>query len=131
MKTKIIETSDTAKFNWGKFLIGRFDHEWEREAGVSPEEGSLLRSQGWGPDHILVMDLSVGHAAMFLPSRSAKPEIDIRNTGIYFCPLFSGFLEWVYQQDLTDLDALPDYVELEPVFELRGPSPGEYKKVGG
>ena len=26
-----------------------------------------------------------------------------------------GFMGWLYQQDLADLDGLPDYVELEPV----------------
>lgn len=126
MKTKIIEASDPENFNWGKFLLGRFDHEWERKSRVDVDI-PLLRTQGWGPDHILVMDLSVGHSAMFLPSRSAMPEIDIANTGIYFCPLFLRFLQWLYLQDLVELDNLPDHVELEPVFMLRGPTPGTYR----
>ena len=129
MKTKIIEASDRDKFNWGKFLIGRFDDEWHRLSLVTDKlRTCLIRSQGWGPDDILVMDLSVGHAAMFTPSRSASPQVDVENTGIYFCPLFLGFMEWLYQQDLADLDTLPDYVEMEPVHLIRGPAPGEYKR---
>ena len=136
MKTKIIEASDRDKFNWGKFMLGRFDDEWKTRARVgqleldddAPGEGPcLLRSQGWGPEHILIMDLSVGHAAIFLPRRAGAPRVDVENTGIYFCPLFRGFMEWVYQQDLADLDSLPDYVELEPVHLLRGPASGEYQ----
>ena len=74
------------------------------------------------------MDLSVGHAAIFTPGGSAQ--IDIKNTGIYFCPLFQGFMNWLYQQDLRDLDSLPDYIELEPVHAFRGPVPGEYRERG-
>ncbi len=129
METKIIEASDCDKFNWGKFLIGRFDHEWERRAQIlSALDGpSLIGSQGWGPEDLLVMDLSVGHAAMFTPRAGALPHVDVENTGIYFCPLFRGFMEWLYRQDLQDLSGLPDYVELDPVYMIRGPAPGEYQ----
>ena len=129
MKTKIIEASDTTQFNWGKFLVGRFDQEWERRSKVGLEV-SVIRSQGWGPEHIMVMDLSVGHAAVFLPRPNGAPIVDVEDTGIYFCPLFRGFMEWLYLQDLVDLDSLPDYVELEPVHMVRGPAPGKYKGRG-
>jgi len=129
VRTKIIEASDRDKWNYGKFMLGRFDHEWERRAQViDPLDGpSLIGSQGWGPDHILVMDLSVGHAAVFLPRPNSMAHIDVEDTGIYFCPLFRGFMEWLYQQDLSDLNALPDHVELGPVHLIRGPVPGEYR----
>lgn len=128
MKTKIIEASDRDKFNWGKFMLGRFDDEWHRRGQIDDSRQPLLSRQGWGPDHLLVMDLSVGHSAIFLPRAGSNPIVDVENTGIYFCPLFHGFMEWLYQQNLSDLDALPDYVELEPVHLLRGPAPGEYKR---
>lgn len=106
-------------------MLGRFDDEWKRRGSVDESSQPLLSRLGWGPDHIMVMDLSVGHAAIFAPH--GFPAIDVDDTGIYFCPLFRGFLEWLYQQDLSDLDALPDRVELEPVHMFRGPAPGEYR----
>ena len=52
MKTKIIEASDRDKFNWGKFLIDRFDDEWQRRGQVDDSGQPLLSRQGWGPEHV-------------------------------------------------------------------------------
>lgn len=127
METKIIEASDRDHFNWGKFMLGRFTDEWSRKSQVATISRSLLRSLGWSPKHLLVTDLSVGHSAVFLPRADGCPVDDVKKTGIYFCPLFQEFIEWLYWQDLRDLGALPDYVELAPLHMLRGPAPGEYR----
>jgi hypothetical protein len=34
------------------------------------------------------------------------------STGSWVCPLFEPFLAWLLAQDLSDLDALPDFAEL-------------------
>lgn len=120
LETKIIET--TSKLNWGKFMLCRFDAEWRARSAVSGLGMSLLREIGWGPQHLWVLDLQTGEGAFFLPHRngSAKAELN-RKHRIWVCPMFESFLEWLYQQDLTDLQALPALVELSHAeFALYG-----------
>lgn len=111
METKIIEA--TNQLNWGKFMLCRFDTEWRARSAVSGLNAPLLREIGWSPNHLWVLDLQTGEGAFFLPQRngSAKAELNGKHR-IWVCPMFEPFLEWLYQQDLTDLQALPQLVEL-------------------
>lgn len=109
MKTKIIEVTNE-HFNWGKFLLGRPHEEWQRtvQVGGDPTAGRslLLARCGWTRDHIWVLDLQTGEGAFFKPGGAAKA--DLEKHRIWVCPMFEPFLEWLYEQDLSDLDALPD-----------------------
>ncbi len=109
MKTKLIEVTDATRFNWGKFCVMRFDHEWERPSKIGITS-SLLREIGWNARNIVVLDLQTGEGAQFLPGGLARA--DLNKHRIWVCPMFEPFLAWLYLQDLTDLDALPDLVDL-------------------
>lgn len=142
MKTKIIEASND--FNWGKFLLGRMDEEWKLRSGLfdvarqvtddvlgdgsyddmhapnyaRPGTRPLLAQLGWGPEHLWVLDLQTGEGAFFKPGGYAKNDLD--KHAIWVCPLFEPFLGWLYQQDLSDLDALPACVTIEARPALQG-----------
>lgn len=109
METKIIEAHGN-DFNWGKFLVARFDSEWSQPSAVDPRISSLIRARGWTHRHLLVLDIETGEAAIFMPGGYAKADLD--KHAIWVCPLFEPFLTWLYQQDLSSLDALPAAVEL-------------------
>ena len=120
VKTRIIEASDGRAY--GKFMIGVFDTEWKRRSLIAQESGlreiSLLRQEGWGPEHILVVDLSrPGNGSIFSPRPNGLPASDIAKRELEVCWLFEAFLGWLYQQDLKNLDALPELVHLEEVHE--------------
>jgi hypothetical protein len=120
MQVKIIEATNTKAggINWGKFLLGRFDAEWQYRsqiAGPSP----LLWQVGWGPEHLLVLDLQTGEGAIFRPGGYAVGDLDRHR--IWVCPMFQPFLVWLYQQDLSDLDKLPAVVTIaDPTSALSG-----------
>jgi hypothetical protein len=118
--TKLIEATniEAGGMNWGKFLVGRFDHEWEYRSQID-EGRRLLPSIGWSPEIILVLDLQTGEAGLFSPGGLASA--DLHKHRIWVCPLFEPFLTWLYQQDLTDLQALPARVQIaDPVSALHG-----------
>jgi hypothetical protein len=67
VKTKFIEVNNG--FNWGKFLVMRFDQEWQvRSALPSPYDGPLLRQLGWAPEFVWVLDLQTGEGAFYRPN---------------------------------------------------------------
>lgn len=116
MKTKIIEVTQSLYhgFNWGKILVGSFDHdEWTRRSDMPYVSSQpLIGSQGWSPDHLLFLDLATGEGAIFRPGGYAKADLDKHR--IWVCPMFEPFLDWAYT-NLTppvDLGQLPDLVEL-------------------
>lgn len=119
MKTKIIEATN-GPHNWGKFMLGRFDEEWERISSVAPSDRyPLLRAVGLDNNHLLVLDLQTNEGAIFRPGGLAAA--DLEKHRIWVCPLFEPFLAWLYEQDLSDLDQLPDHVDLPDVpFRWRG-----------
>jgi hypothetical protein len=119
MKTKIIEGTNGT--NWGKFLLCRFDSEWEYQSVI--DQRPLLRGRGWAPHHLWVMDLQTGEGACFAPGGLAVADLNKHN--FWCCPMYLPFLEWLYRQDLNDLDALPDVVELVAESSLRG-----YRRAG-
>ena len=110
MKTKIIEATNGTG-NWGKFLIGRFDTELDYISKIS-EGPPLIHGVGWGPDHLLVLDLQTGEGAVFAVRHTGLAEYDLAKRRIWVCPLLEPFLTWLYQQDVTDLDKLQDHVDL-------------------
>lgn len=118
MKTKIIEvTQNTVTgFNWGKMLLGRLDEEWGHHSVVG-SPSSLVRQCGWTPGHLWVLDLQTGEGAFLRIGGS--PHVDLEKHAVWVCPMYEPFLEWLYVQNLADLDALPSVVELpdaEPAF---------------
>ncbi len=116
MKTKIIEATSN-RFNWGKFCLARFDdEEWSIRSPVADENAEgytpsgVIAGRGWSRAHLWVLDLQTGEGAFFHPGGAAQ--YDLNKHKIWVCPLFEPFLGWLYQQDLTDLDALPAVVDL-------------------
>jgi len=108
VKTRLVEA--TNGFNHGKFLLGRLTREWAHASALEPQIVSLPAYCGWGPEHLWVLDLATGEGAFFRPGGFAAA--DLRRHRILVCPLFEPFLEWLYGQDLFDLDTLPDLVKL-------------------
>jgi len=115
MKTKFIEACNSRggkKINWGKFAVCQFDAEELQRRATQDELGcSLVLSQGWDATFLWVLDLATGEGACFRPGGS--PHADLDKHRIWVCPMFEPFLTWLYQQDLSDLDALPNYVEFD------------------
>lgn len=110
MRTKFIEACDATNFNYGKFMVGRFEaDELLRQTALSLGR-SLLSTIGWDRNHIIVFDLQTCEGAAFRPGGYATA--DLNKHKVWVCPMFEPFLAWLYLQDLTDLDALPSYVNL-------------------
>lgn len=118
MKTRIVET--TNELNWGKFLVGWFDHEWSRQSLVDTASSiPLLRTIGWGNGHVWVLDLQTGEGAYFLANKNSRAAHDLQKHKIWVCPMFEPFLEWLYQQAPNWAD-LPELVKLDAPFAFRG-----------
>ncbi len=115
MKTKFIEAHDATDFNWGKFAVGRYEpEEWDRMSSVDTKTGvPLLNAVGWEENHIWVMDLQTGEG--FCTTTYGSSTADLNKHKVWVCPMFEPFLEWLYKQDLTDLDQLPSVVNLGDV----------------
>jgi len=107
VETKIIETEGAG--NWGKFLVGRFTDEREYRSALSDVDAGYPLAR-WLPETLLVLDLATGEGALFRPGGVA--EYDLEKHRIWVCPMFEGFLAWLYGQDLSDLRALPSLVSL-------------------
>jgi hypothetical protein len=126
MRTHIVEVTNGPN-NWGKFLIGQFDHEWEHTSAVDLGR-RLLPAIGWGPGsaYTLVVDLQTGEGAIFLLGGLASA--DLQKHKIWVCPMFEPFLEWLYTRwreahDQASLykavragDPRPDFWEALPVL---------------
>jgi len=120
MKTKIIEATnvEAGGFNYGKFMLGRMDGEWGHKSAIDDKGYGLLGRIGWTRQHLWVMDLQTGEGACFLPGGHAANDLDKHK--VWVCPMFEPFLQWLYTQQLDDLDALPDLVQLEAASDMRG-----------
>lgn len=124
MQTKIIEVENG--FNWGKFLLMRFDAEWAYRSAV--DALPLLATRGWCPEHLWVMDLQTGEGACFRPGGLASG--DLNSHAIWVCPMFEPFLEWLYKQDLSDLGKLPQLVSFTPEETRQHTSLKGYRRPG-
>lgn len=136
MISTIVELTD--RFNWGKFLVARFDErEWALRSRV---DGRLLLSGqcGWTPKHLFVMDLQTGEGGMFLPGGLASADLDKHR--IWVCPMFEVFLEWIYEhpEHWQDILTLPPIIELDPektrghnaMYGYRRPGPSKDDQRG-
>lgn len=102
----------TNGFNWGKFMVARFDREdWEYASEVEPDQ-RLLRACGWAPDlHLLIFDLQTGEGGIFRHGGFARADLDKHK--VWVCPMFEPFLSWLYAQKMPqDLGTLPRIIEL-------------------
>ena len=114
MKVKLVEVTNGER-NWGKFLIGAFDSEWQYRSAI--DGNSIIAGRGWVREHILVLDLQTGEGAIFLPGGRAKNDLDKHR--IWVCPMFEPFLEWLYKQ--PDPFAIPAHVDLpDAPFSMAG-----------
>ena len=114
MLTKLIEACDGSKFNWGKFMVQAFTpEEWQYRSEVDGRP--LLGGRGWGPEHLMVFDLQIGEGALFKVTPHGLARSDLEKHKVLVCPLFEPFLKWLYQQDVSDLEKLPDLVNLGDV----------------
>lgn len=119
MQTKLVEVTNGPR-NWGKFLLGRFDTEWDYISKVD-EGRPLLRAIGWrGQIHpLLILDLQTGEGALFSIFKTANAAADLQKHRIWVCPMFEPFLVWLYSQ--PDPWAIPDYVDLpDAEFQFQG-----------
>lgn len=98
--------------NWGKFMVCQFEGVDFAEPAMVDDitHQTLLHGQGWSPEHLLVVDLATGEGAVFRPG--GLPVADLTKHRIWVCPMFEPFLVWLYDQDLSDLSALPRRIEL-------------------
>lgn len=130
METKIIEAAHSPEAgNWGKFELCRHDTEWARRSAVATGlRAPLLAQRGWSREHLWVHDLETGEGVCLRPGGSARA--DLAKTRVRVCPLFGPFLDWLYKQDLRDLQALPDVVYLPGArFAQYGYRRGDYSEV--
>jgi hypothetical protein len=130
MIVKLIEATnhDAGGMNWGKFMVCRFDEtEWAYQSPIGG--GTLLHQVGWSKDVLLVIDLQLGEGAIFRPKGLAAA--DLYKHQIHVCPMFEPFLTWLYEQDVTDLNALPAVVNIDdPASALYGyRRPGSAKEA--
>lgn len=118
MKLRFVEAL-SAGGNFGRFVIGRHTPE-ERLHRSAVEPGkTIFRSAGrWNDRDVWVMDLVTGEGARFDPTGYAKADLDRHR--IWVCPLFEPFLSWLYEQDLSDLEALPEVVTLDAPLQFQG-----------
>jgi hypothetical protein len=99
--------------NWGKFMLCRFDEqEWSRRSGIKECDNGrpMLPQLGWDRSNLWVLDLQTGEGALFRPGGLAVA--DLEKHAVWVCPMYRPFLEWLYNQDLSDITKLPDFVEL-------------------
>lgn len=120
MIIKIVEVTNNDK-NWGKFMVMRPDVEWQRPVKiVDGQSRSLLAACGWDREHIWVLDLQTGEGIYVRPSGLASADLNEKHQ-VWVCPMFEPFLNWLYKQDLTDLNVLPDTLNLSDAeFALHG-----------
>lgn len=73
------------------------------------ESSPMLRSLGWSPNHIWVLDLQTGEGGHFYPGGYAPADLNKHRIWVY--PMYEPFLIWLYQQDLSNIEELPRVVE--------------------
>ena len=138
MKTYIFEATDGSFY--GKFLVGIYDDEWDRRAEIEEaailsakhvvlaallgaemalsdinRPARLLHQEGWwGRDYFLLQDLSApGNGSIFSCAPTSYADADVAEKNMTVCYLFVPFLQWIREQGLENLDALPRVVKLE------------------
>lgn len=125
MRTRIVEVTNGVA-NWGKFLVGEFDEEWNRQTALplDPElkfDMPLLRQLGHSHQSHLIFDLQTCEGvALPLPHKSSDAHCDLDKHRVWVCPMFEPFLAWLYV-NFTTLDALPEHLDLpDAEFSMSG-----------
>jgi hypothetical protein len=114
VKVKLVEVTNGPR-NWGKFLLGQFDTEWEYKSAIDGQ--SIVAGRGWDRHHLLVLDLQTGEGAIFRVGGYAKADLDKHK--IWVCPMYEPFLTWLYKQ--PDPFAIPAHVDLpDAEFAMSG-----------
>lgn len=113
MQTRIVEVTNN-NLNWGKFLVGVLDVEWERKALIEgkPSDRPLLRILGWDFQFVWVLDLQTGEGAYFRVGIGSNAKADLDNHRIWVCPMFEPFLIWLYANWKGKLELLPETLNL-------------------
>lgn len=134
MDTRFLEAGNG--FNWGKFLLGRYDgREWVEQSAdpTMPAEFStpLVALQGWSREHLWILDLATREGAVFVLGGLAKA--DLNEHRIHVCVLFEPMLEWLYEfhrehaetwwEDLPRFIELPDAPAAVQGYRRPGPQP--------
>jgi len=97
--------------NWGKFAVGRLQSELAWNSSLPGyEHRNLLQQLGYNSTDIWVLDLQTCEGAAFRHGGHAAA--DLNKHAIWVCPMYEPFLRWIYKQDVSDLAALPRYVDL-------------------
>src|SRR4051812_11461672 len=95
MQTKIIQATQRAEFNWGKFLVGKFFEEWTVAAAFPEgETRSMMSLRGWHEHQYLVLDMETKEGAVFGLNGMAKADLRDKHK-IWVCPMYEPFLEWL------------------------------------
>lgn len=113
MITKLFEATQDVEGsgNYGKFLVCIPDSEWLLRTELAEEYSfGVLRSNGWGRSHVLVIDLATGEGGRFRLGGHAGA--DLNKHRIWVCPLFEPFLWWLYKQTPEEIPNLPQLVLL-------------------
>lgn len=118
MITKIIEGSDGALY--GKWLVGQLDQiELGATTALPGFEGTQriwtfggARKFGAHPGARLVLDLQTSQGGVFIPDSKSSADADLDKSKLWVCPLFRQFFCWLYQQDVSDVSALPSFIDL-------------------
>lgn len=111
MRSQFIEA--TNGFNWGKFVLIRFDPEDHAYLSQIDEGRPLLRSIGWWTtdDVVMVVDLQTGEGAFFRLGGNARS--DLNKHRVWVCPMFEPMLVELYRfhnagEEIPALIHLPD-----------------------
>lgn len=132
MIVKFIEVTNGPR-NWGKFMLCRYEPSELNIRSTVSTEHSLLGATGWDPRMVWVMDIQTREGAAFKPGGLVPADLDKHR--IWVCPMFQPFLEWLYQQDLTDIQQLPSHIDLPDAefafsgYRRRGPSDGSIRPL--
>src|SRR5262245_33652018 len=95
MESRFIEVTNGPN-NWGKFLLLRFTaDDWAYVSKVPDYPDPLLRSIGWGPGAVWVLDLQTREGAAFSPHGVASIDLNTKHQ-VWVCPMFEPFLVWLY-----------------------------------
>lgn len=116
----------TGNGNWGRFLVGVLDTEWEWTSDTA-DGMRTLTTTGYSHDSLWVLDLVTREGANFAPHGLAAADLDKHR--IWVCPMFEPFLAWLYRElagvrgwhYVDTLAQLPQVVELpDAPFALYG-----------
>lgn len=127
MICRIVELTNL--FNWGKFMVARFDRdEWRYKSRI--DGYGLIGGRGWTAEHLWILDLQTGEGAFFKPGGLA--EADLNKHAIWVCPMFEVFLKWLYKhpEHWKDITTIPEFLELTDKETMSQSAMAGYRRPG-